>query len=182
LTTIPGGTAPSASAPADGDGKLQLKGIDLSDYRIHISGLKGLYCVKSMRYNGAAIGDNTLRLNANSPRHALEIELSDRPSGIVGRVVDGDKQVGQPQVVLAPWPVSGDLYASIFRTSGDEQGNFQFAGLAAGEYRAFAVTPENRDRLEEPGVLRGLLTNAAGIQVGEGGVGQTTLQLTALKR
>jgi hypothetical protein len=41
---------------------------------------------------------------------------------------------------------------SAKKADGDEKGRYQFAGLAAGEYRILAVSPTTAEKLDEPRV------------------------------
>jgi hypothetical protein len=67
----------------------------------------------------------------------VEIVIDDKPGAIAGTVTDGDKPVSEAMVRLFPEAVqSGDFVGSV---RVDNQGRFQFNGLAPGEYRILAL-------------------------------------------
>ena len=88
-----------------------------------------------------------------------------KPAALTGSVVDHDRPVDRPFVVLARWPLA---LRSTPGAMGDEDGKFQFAGLAPGLYRIVAIPSVSKDRLERPNVLEQLLANAKEVTLGPG--------------
>jgi hypothetical protein len=147
--------------------------------RIVVSDLPANFDVKEIRYNAGAVTDNLVALNANAPVHVLEIVIDDKPARIDGAVADGDKPVARALVILLKWPVSiEDVFPSVRSTAADEDGRFQFAGLAPGEYRLLAVAQERAENLDEPHVLEQLLSAANRITLTAGATQNQTLRVT----
>jgi hypothetical protein len=82
-------------------------------------------------------------------------------------------------VVLTEWPLSSTAALwPVLSAIGDEDGKYQFAGLAPGEYRILAVSPAVREELDKPNVLQRLLMNAKAITLGAGGLQIVPLELS----
>jgi hypothetical protein len=82
-------------------------------------------------------------------------------------------------VVLIRWPVSTeDVFRSVKTADGDDDGRFQFSGLAPREYRVLAVAPEMIEKLDEPRVLSRLLGSAERVELTPGGSQTLTLKVT----
>ena len=64
---------------------------------------------------------------------------------------------------------------------GDEDGKFQFAGLAPGLYRVVAIPSASKDRLDRPNILERLLAGAKEVTLGPGNFQTVTLELTELR-
>jgi hypothetical protein len=67
------------------------------------------------------------------------------------------------------------MHNSVTRTTGNEDGSFQFRGLAPGDYRIFAVPLPVARKLERPNVLESLAPEAEEITLEEGGVSEVAL-------
>ena len=113
----------------------------------------------------------------------MQIIIDDKPAAINGVVADGENRVSEPYIVLSAWPRPADyLYVPPKNATGGRDGRFQFAGLAPGDYRIFAVSQTDRDKLDEPGVLDRLLAAAEKISLDPRGSQNVTLKLTDLGR
>lgn len=153
-----------ANAPWDGL-ELVISGIGSNDYYI-------------VRYNGGAVFGNVVAFDSG-PTQSLEIVVDDKPAIVAGSVTDGDKPELQPYVVLVRWPAATeDVFRSTKNATGDEDGKFQFAGLAPGEYRVLAFSQAVKDKLDEPHVLERLLSGAEKVTVERGGFQYVALKLT----
>jgi hypothetical protein len=159
------------------DGKFRIPNVALSDHRILLSGLPPGYLVKETRYNGSALAANILPLNAGAMGHSLEIELDNHPASLSGTVADGDRGLGGARVALVRWPAyAPDVFLSADLRTGDDDGRFQYTGLAPADYRLIAVAPALQDKLDEPHVLERLLARAEKITLGPGAFQNVTIK------
>jgi hypothetical protein len=170
----------SGPVPVDSDGRFQLSSRSpFGKFLIWLMAPDGAGdYVKEMRFNGRVVTDNPIALDGSAGAQSLEIVVADQPAAITGVVSDGDHPVSKPYVLLIKWPMPAELaYARPQGADGDDDGQFRFAELAPGEYRAIAVSQSNRDVLDEPGVLQRFLNGAEKITLSRGGVQAITLKL-----
>jgi hypothetical protein len=170
----------AGAVPVDSDGRFQL--ISRSPFGKFLIWLMapdgaGDY-INEIRFNGRVVTDNPIALDGSSGAQSLEIVVDDRPATLVGVVSDGDHPASKPYVLLTKWPMPVELaYARPQGMDGDDDGQFRLTELVPGKYRAIAVSPSNRDLLDEPGVLPRLLGGAETITLSRGGVQSITLKL-----
>lgn len=170
-------------ASPDSEGRFHFANRPIARVRINVLDLPVNFDVREIRYNGSAVTDNVVALNANAQAQSLEIVVDDKPALVEGTAVDGDKPIGRAHVVLLKWPVSSeDVFLSAKDTNADEDGRFQFAGLAPGEYRILAVRSEASEKLDEPHALERLLAGAERITLNAGAAQKQTLQVTYVVR
>jgi len=168
-----------APVAPDANGSFRFSEVPLASERLTVSGLGAGYYVKEVRYNGIALTDNIFTTDGGSPGQSLEIVIDDKPATVSGTVTEGDKPVGKPYVVLVKWPSSPEnIFLATKHTTGDDHGQFRFAGLAPGEYRVLAVPQQIVPRLEEPGVLFRILAGADTVNVDRGASKNLALKLT----
>jgi hypothetical protein len=164
----------SPSGRAGDDGTFRIVNIAPGDSRIVVGNVPpGLY-VKGIRYNGGRVQDS-VTLNGSALAQSVVIELSDKPASITGAVKQGDRAVEKAWVVLQKWPMPLDAPWTRRPTAAGEDGNFQFTGLAPGEYHIFAISPEDRLRLEEPGMWERLASAGQKISLGPAGFENVSL-------
>jgi len=165
--------------PVDSDGRFQL--VSRSPFGKFLIWLiapdgTGDY-VKEMRLNGRVVTGDPIALDGRSGAQSLEIVVDDQPATITGVVSDDDHPASKPFVFLTKWPLPADFASARPQgTDGDDDGQFRFTELVPGEYRAIAVSPSNRDMLDEPGVMQRLLSSAEKITLSRGGVQAITLK------
>jgi hypothetical protein len=71
--------------------------------------------------------------------------------------------------VLVKWPrPPDDALWSLTEAIAGEDGRFQIADLAPGQYRGLALTAADRAGLDEPGVLERLLSSAPNVTLAAG--------------
>jgi hypothetical protein len=163
----------------DADGNFRFSEVPLARERLMVSGLGAGYYVKEARYNGIALTDGILVTDGTSPSQSLEIVLDDKPATVSGTVTVGDKPVGKPYVVLVRWSATPEnIFLATKRTTGDDSGQFRFAGLAPGEYRVLSVPQQIVPRLDEPGVLFRMLSVADTVNVDRDATQNVPLKLT----
>jgi hypothetical protein len=145
-----------------------------------VSGVKAGYYVKEIRYNGIA-EDGPVPLDRSALAHSLTILLDDKPASVSGVVMEGDKPVNTPLVVLKKWPSPDGLGFSVQTAAGDSQGKFQFSDLPPGEYRMVALRSMDEYIFRGPDVLERALAAAKKIELGPQGSQNVTLELTKLR-
>lgn len=177
-----GGTTSNISAPIAAGGSARLAGVELEDQEISVIGVPSGYALRDVLYNGVRVPDRILRPNPLAPTHVVEIVLDDKPASLAGAVRQGDRNFPSPYVVLARWPVEGNIHTTIERRKGDEQGNFRFDGLPAGEYALAAIDFGLLEELEKPFVLQRLLADAEKFKLAPGQSGTANLKLTPIAR
>jgi hypothetical protein len=162
----------------DAEGRFRIENARLTEQRLEVQGVPASHYVQEVRYNGSAARGGILDLSAGAMAHSLEIVIDDKPAALAGSVVDNDRPVDRPFVVLAHWPISGPRTPGAM---GDEDGKFQFAGLAPGLYRVVAIPSASKDRLDRPNILERLLAGAKEVTLGPGNFQTVTLELTELR-
>jgi hypothetical protein len=65
--------------------------------------------------------------------------------------------------------------------TGDDQGKFQFTGLAPGEYRMVALLSQDEFTNRAPGVLEAALAAAGKIEIGPNGLRSVSIEIGALR-
>lgn len=168
--------------PISTEGRYRIVNVAARDQRLFVDGLANPYYVKQVLYNSHPLSDNVLPVDAYAMAHGLEIVIDDKPATLSGTATQSDNPVAQPYVVLVRWPANTlDPYFSEISTTGDDNGRFQFSGLAPGEYRLFAVLGSAKYRLEEPHVLDRLLGDAAKVTLSERNAQNVTCELKEIR-
>jgi hypothetical protein len=145
----------------DETGAFKMENVSAREFHVNVSGVPKTHYLKEIRYNGNRPDGDVVTVDAGAQTQLLQVLLDDKPAVVTGTVTESDKPVFRPHVVLVRWPPNRrDLFASLSRTDGDERGQFQFAGVAPGEYRIAAVSADDQWNLERPGVLTRLLERA----------------------
>lgn len=175
----------SSPVKPDGNGKFFIAGFPALSCEVFVQGTGQASYVKEIRYNGIPITDGTAPLDKSAMAHSLTIVIDDKPAAIAGSVMDGDKPVGQPYVILAKWPLPNRpdrrLYMPTATATGDDQGKFQFTGLAPGEYRMVALRSQDEFTNRAPGVLEAALAAAGKIEIGPNGLRSVSIEIGALR-
>ncbi len=157
----------------EADGRFQIPNASPGRHVVSIGNLPRGYYAQEVRYNGAPVR-GPLELNSGSVTQNLEIVLDNQPAALTGAVAEPD---GEAAVTLVRWP-SADVFANAKTTTAKPDGSFQFTNLAPGEYRAVAVSWQDRAQVERPGVLERLLANAPTITLARGASQTVRLDLT----
>jgi hypothetical protein len=95
---------------------------------------------------------------------------------ITGKVLVDDRPLDQPRVVIVPWPVRGNLYASVIETNGNSDGEFRIPNLPSGDYRIIAVDTWDAESLQEPYVLERALSRGLDVNLGPNAFKSLTLR------
>ena len=166
-------------AMPDAEGNFRFPNRPLVRVRVWVTGLGSGFVVRELRYNGSHVADNIFALNPNAPQNTLEMVVDDKPASLTGTVTGSDTPIARPHVVLIRWPAPpGDVFLSAKIIDGGDGGQFQYTGLAPGEYRILAVSPDTADKLDEPHVLERLLSSAERVELTAGGSQTLALKVT----
>ena len=151
----------------DAQGKFAMRVRPWPRRQVTVMGLPAKYYVQEIRYNGRAAEQGFI--NA-TPGAQMEIVVDDKAAGVTGSVVSGDKLVEEGLVVAMRWPLlAADNFNDIQFQSGVvpiRQGEFQFRGLAPGDYRIAAVPLSERSRLLDWNGLNQLLSGVETTRLG----------------
>jgi hypothetical protein len=149
---------------------------------VDVSGIKAGNYVKEIRYNGMAT-DGLIPLEKSSLTHSLTIILDDKPAALGGAVMDGDKPVNKPFVVLKKWPPPAGLIFNVgtLTATGDNKGKFRFSDLPPGEYRMVALQSMDEYIDRGPDVLERAMAAASKIELGPRASQNVTLELIKLR-
>jgi hypothetical protein len=169
-------TIPDVFGPPDSEGRIPMINMELREQRMTISGVGSGWYVKEIRYNGSPVPDAFLRIDPYAVAHKLEIVIDDKPAVLSGVVGESDRTVANAFVVAARWPAMGDVHTASRKVTAGDDGKFQIAGLAPGEYRLAAVAPEAKDKLDEPNVLERLLSGGQKVTLGPNVFQSVTVQ------
>ncbi|MBZ5635227.1 MAG: carboxypeptidase-like regulatory domain-containing protein [Acidobacteriia bacterium] len=128
----PGGGA--SNAPVKEDGTFRVSGVGLSKYALNLVSLpQGIY-LKSARFGGQDV-THTLIDTTSGTGGTLDLVLSSKSAEVTGSVQNEKGEVAAGMMVTL-WPKTPDAS----RTGGvrpamtDQNGGFQFKGLAPGDY------------------------------------------------
>ena len=167
--------APEKPRPTASDGTFRLSNVEIREQRLVIDPPAPFY-VKEVLYNGARLAGTTFAVDAFAGTQTLTVVIDDKAASVSGRV-ERDGDADQPaDAVICRWPVGASPYSAVKRAPVDDNGKFQFSGLAPGDYRLFAILRSTRKKLEEPGVLDRLLRAADTISLTPGGFQNVTLK------
>jgi hypothetical protein len=163
----------------DPQGQFHLVNVPFGRQSVSLLRARDGFYLREIRYNGHAQPDNAFTLDPNSAAQLLELVIDNQPAAITGVVEDNDNPVNKPYVVVTKWPYSaGMVNLSLRKIPGGDDGRFQFRGLSPGEYRILAVSDDNKDQLNQPGVLDRLLPAAEKITLDRAAVQDVHLKLT----
>lgn len=138
-----------------------------------VSGIENQFYIKQVRYRGNPAPGGIFDFTGDG---SLEIEIDSQPAAITGSVRVRDRAISGADVVLTRWPMIPAEDPSVTRhIRADDNGNFQVAGLAPGEYRIFAVRNEDRDWAEAPATWQRLISQGERLVLTRGASPSLTL-------
>jgi hypothetical protein len=145
-----------------------------------LQGLKLPFYVKQVSYNGTRLPGTILALDPYTPKHSIEVTISDRPATVEGSVtVKGDPAPGT-RVLVSRWPlVLKGGYPVFVSCRTDGKGHFKQSGLAPGVYRVAAVSDSARWRIERREDAVQVLSAGTEVEISEGATGTLNLEINA---
>ena len=138
------------------DGSFRIEGAAPVAHTVRVIGMPANVYVKSVRFNGQEAAGGVVDLAAGGG--TLEIVLSAKAAGITGIVRD------RPAVPVVLWGAAG---VKPRRVATDQNGAFEFASLAPGEYLLAAWEGVDGGLLEFAGFLAMFEGDAAKLTLGE---------------
>jgi hypothetical protein len=165
-------------AACDSAGHFHFSGVPGSSASFEVRGLPPAYYTKSIRYDGREMDGAGFALSPTATAHSLEVVLDDKPASLFGSVVRNQQPVEQPFIVMLRWPRTGQPLS----VTGDGDGKFQFTKLPPGEYRALAVSAEDRLAIHEPAILERALSQSQKVQLGPNASRGISLEVVELKQ
>jgi hypothetical protein len=183
LRPLPADPEEQISGRVNENGNLTLSGVAIGNSHIEIRGMPDGYYVKHILCNGTPLLDDAiLRYDGGINPTSLTVVIDDKPGAITGTVRRADKLVSNPLLVLARWPVVGNIYHSVVTRTGSEDGKFEFTGLPEGDYRLAAVPSAQRESLQRPSILERVLARGEKVRVASGVFQNATLNETDVDR
>jgi hypothetical protein len=169
----------------DTNGKFSFAGVFPERCQVEVSGTGAGHYIKEIRYNGIPVRDNLLPLDKSAPAQEITVVIDDKPAAIAGAVTDGEKPVGKAYVIAAKWPLAempeGWRFQPTAGTTADDQGNFQLAGLAPGEYRIVALRTREELDASAPGLLERALSEADKVEAGPNAFRSVNIEVGSLR-
>lgn len=166
----------------EGQGTFKFDGVPAVLHRISIGGIGAGNYVKEIRYNGSPIPGRTLEFQRSAIGHTITVVIDDKPAAITGSVVKNDKPVPRPFVVVAKWPLPSDEsfnYSAVI--TGNDDGKFQVAGLAPGEYRVVALATRDEYDRRTPNALERAFAAAKRVDLSPSAFSTVTVGITSLR-
>ena len=172
--TFPG-RAPVKVAP---DGKFEMtQGIG-EPVEVRVESLPPPYYVAEILYNGAPLRDGILEVNPYSVVRELMIRIAADGAGMHGTVRKDDKPAPNSSVLLMAWPERLKNGFPVHYVASAPYGQFTFAGIPPGSYRAIAVEREAWEtELQKPGVLSGLTSAGTQVDLAPSALRELTLEV-----
>jgi hypothetical protein len=178
ISLRPEGMLPFAdlSWKADASGNAQLTGVPMLNHEIEVNGLDAQHYIQEIRWNGVAIFGSLLPIQTSDMAHSLTVVIDDKPGTIAGSVTASGKPAARAAVMLRKWPApSGTRPSSGWRNVvADQEGRFQFSGLAPGEYRIIALRTVRPETSQAQ--LQSAMESGKKIEVGPNGFQNVTLE------
>ena len=137
-----------------------IKGAPAEDYRLEVFPLPPGAYLKAVRFGGQALSGPVIKVPEDYPLSGIEALIAFDGATVSGQVKSrgpGSDEQGAvvARVALVPKPnQSGYLEERLVRTG--QGGQFQFAGVAPGNYRLFALPLDSRTQIGDPGVQQAL--------------------------
>jgi hypothetical protein len=163
----------------DSQGRFKVENVYFQDYKLIISGLARGFYVNEIRHNSSVLHGNILSFASGALRQSIEIVTDNKPAELDGSVMDGEHAVPDAYVALLRWPMPSQTEMwPLNTTTTDSDGKYQFAGIKPGDYRVLAVPSILKDGLEDPQMLRQLLSQAKAVVLPPSGYATQDVPIT----
>ena len=162
----PGG---AVSAQVKEDGTFQFSSVGLNKYALNAGSLpQGTY-LKSARFGGQDVLHAVIDTTSGTGGR-LELVLSSKSADITGSV-QNDKGEARSGVMVTSWPKTPDASPSggVRPAFTDQNGGFQFNGLAPGDYYVAAWEDLDLELVQSADFLNHFTTEASSVTLSESG-------------
>jgi hypothetical protein len=139
------------------------------------------YYISEILYNGVPLRDGMLELNPYSGAQELKIRIA-ADGARLGGTVRRNGEAADASVILVAWPVRLKNGFAVHYFADAPYGDFSFPVVPPGNYRAIAV--ESRaweSELQKPGVLSGLASSGAQVDLAPNGSREVTLEVRRIQ-
>jgi protocatechuate 3,4-dioxygenase beta subunit len=159
---------PAPEAEVKPDGTFRIAGVPPGVWDIAVEPVPQGGFIKSMRLGGQDVLTQDMRIGPETGA-PLNIVLSTRGAVVDGAVTGaaGDR-AKKAYVLLAPAGQWEDVWTFYRVVPADENGNFEFRGVAPGAYTLYALARMDSDPSQDPGFLKSLTGRGEAIEVPEG--------------
>ena len=168
----------------DERGRLSSYQLPPGRYYVRIDNQPPGWTLKSATLNGRDVSNVPLALDADVT--ALVIAFTDRPSTLSGHVQNATGAPDPSATVLVfpadsgAWMDSGAFPRRLRAVRVDRNGQYQTAGLPAGDYLLVAIPDESSANWQDPKVLQALARLATSITLGDGETRSASLKTMAV--
>ena len=155
------------NATSNADGSFKISGVPPEKYLFVVYGFPEGSYLKSIRRGEQDVLDTGLDLSQEQASAPIEVVLSSKAATVAGIVRDGDSPAPGRDVTLIPDPpLAGRAYL-IKTASSDQNGRFNFKGVAPGRYRLYAWEESPPDLLSDLESLKQFDSKSVKVQLGE---------------
>jgi hypothetical protein len=158
--TRPGGSLRpgNPSSQVGADGRFTISQVAPGAWQLSVAPVPPGY-LKSAQFGDQDVRFTTFEV-ASGSNATLNIVVSMRTATVEGQVEAGGSEARRAGVLLAPVGAYHDLARFYYGTAADDDGKFEFRGIAPGRYKIFAVekmaaasfrNPEAADQLDQFG-------------------------------
>jgi len=152
------------------DGTFTLTNVTAEQYTIVASGLPGEAFLKSARWGEQDVLDTGLDLSSGAAGGTLDLVYSLKGGQIDGTALNAKQEPARGvSVTLAPDARRQNQTQLYKMTSTDQNGMFNFRGLAPGDYRLFAWEEVDPMGYRDPEYLKPFESKAKAVTIREGG-------------
>jgi hypothetical protein len=170
------GNAPAV--PVGPNGKFEITQEIGQPQEVSVMSLPAGYYVSEILYNGAPLRDGILEANNYSVGRELKIRIAADGARVSGSVQKDNKPAPNSSVILIASPERLKNGFPVHYLANAQSGSFSFDGVPPGSYRAIAVEREAWEReLQKPGVLSGLASAGAQVDLGPNATRELTLEV-----
>ncbi|MCC6862574.1 MAG: carboxypeptidase regulatory-like domain-containing protein [Bryobacterales bacterium] len=179
LTPAEGIPLNTPNAAVGADGTFQLAGVMPDRYYLAFYGTPENYYVRSAQFGSEDALRSGLQVGGGGK---LDIVLAQGGATVHGVVQHEEKPYGGAFVLLAPEPYGPQAISLRKIASSDQNGRFEFKGVAPGEYRLYAWLEPQLPLPSDAEAMKPFESKSVKITAREGGSEQTTLAVIETAR
>lgn len=171
---------PSSAAAVKEDGTFTIGNVSPMRYKVSVSKKDDGTYVKSVKVGGQEVGGAEFEIAAGAAP-AVVVTLSGNGGQVTGMVGESGSPVAKATVVLVP--EESRRSEENFRTATTgENGSFTMAGIAPGEYRAFAWEDVESGAWLDPEFLKLVESKGSAVKVQAGAASNVSLEAISAER